>query len=71
MRRMLHPLRLLAAVPGCIGAFWLLRNAAICLLHGALLCSRSPDGLRLPGALEFVMCSLWVSGFVRADETAR
>ncbi|PWN94923.1 hypothetical protein FA09DRAFT_363336 [Tilletiopsis washingtonensis] len=59
MRRMLHPLRLLAAVPGCIGAFWLLRNAAICLLHGALLCSRSPDGVRLPGALEFVMCSLW------------
>lgn len=38
LKLLLHPLRVLAAVPGCIGTFWLARNAwVLATRHGHLL----------------------------------
>ena len=38
LKLLLHPLRILAAVPGCIGTFWLARNAwMLATRHGHLL----------------------------------
>ncbi|UZJ53227.1 hypothetical protein CBS101457_002547 [Exobasidium rhododendri] len=51
----LQPLRLLAALPGCIGTFWLLRNAVQLLWQEGAIWQR--DGK--PGALEFGLASLW------------
>lgn len=52
---LLQPLRLLAAVPGCIGTFWLLRNAIVLAwLRGSIW---QHDGS--PSALEFGLASLW------------
>ncbi|CEH18282.1 N-glycosylation protein EOS1 [Ceraceosorus bombacis] len=62
MRRLLHPLRLLAAVPGSLGTFWLLRNAVLCLIvNGCLMSPRSIqlEGPRQPSAAEFLVSTLW------------
>lgn len=49
LKLLLHPLRILAAVPGCIGTFWLARNAwVLATRHGHLLSPGqiliTPDG---------------------------
>ena len=51
----LVPLRLLAVVPGCIGTFWLLRNAVMLLWLEGSAWQRSGH----PSALEFGLASLW------------
>lgn len=68
LKLLLHPLRILAAVPGCIGTFWLARNALLLFtLHGHLLSpgpfllSSAPlrVGRRQPGSLDFFIACLW------------
>ncbi|SNX83707.1 related to Myp1 protein [Melanopsichium pennsylvanicum] len=57
LKLLLHPLRILAAVPGCIGTFWLARNAFVLFTrHGQLL---SPGSLLISanGTTSFVSTS--------------
>ncbi|CAO1636119.1 unnamed protein product [Sympodiomycopsis kandeliae] len=68
LRWLLHPLRLLAAVPGCVGVFWLMRNAWMHhQLSGSLL-KRGPldpvqpsttNPFRMTCGLDFILASLW------------
>lgn len=65
LRWLLHPLRLLAAVPGTLGTFWLIRNASLHLsqsgsltTHGILDSSISFPQRHTCG-LDFLMASLW------------
>lgn len=53
---LLHPLRLLAAVPGCIGTFWLLRNAVVILWYHKSIWQQQSN---TPSAMEFGLASLW------------
>lgn len=66
---LLHPLRLLAAVPGSVGTFWLIRNAWMHyqLSDGSLL-KRGPlnpsqpdvsNPFRMTCGLDFILASLW------------
>lgn len=66
---LLHPLRLLAAIPGSVGTFWLTRNAVKIYFAEGTLMQRQPDG-RLaafaqmqrapqPSGLEFALAALW------------
>jgi hypothetical protein len=55
----LHPLRLLAAVPGCIGTFWLLRNAILLAWSQGSIWQQHDDSNSSPCAIEFGMASLW------------
>lgn len=64
MRWLLHPLRILAAVPGCIGTFWLLHNAGLLFWRDAGGGLLNHDPLEVtagkPSALDFLIASLWV-----------
>ena len=55
----LLPLRLLAAVPGMLGSFWLLRNGVVLALKNQDL--RRVGDRRDPGSLDFLVSCLWVS----------
>ena len=56
VRYLLHPLRLLAAVPGCIGTFWLLRNAVMLVWSQGSIWQQHSN---TPSAMEFGLASLW------------
>lgn len=56
---LLHPLRLLAALPGCIGTFWLLRNAVFLVWSQGSIWQQHDDNFTSPSAIEFGMASLW------------
>ncbi|KDN41603.1 hypothetical protein K437DRAFT_171882 [Tilletiaria anomala UBC 951] len=57
---LLHPLRLLAAVPGLLGTFWLLRNSVVLALQQQDL--RRLGDRRDPGPLDFFVSCLWSLG---------
>lgn len=69
LRWLLHPLRLLAAVPGCVGTFWLLRNAwTHYVLSEGSFTRRGPldplaphvsNPFRLTCGVDFLLASLW------------
>lgn len=68
LRWLLHPLRMLAAVPGFVGTFWLLRNMRIhyslshsLFVRGALNPDdpHSTNPQRLTCGLDFLLASLW------------
>ncbi|PWN20925.1 hypothetical protein BCV69DRAFT_277079 [Microstroma glucosiphilum] len=68
LRYLLHPLRLLAAVPGCVGTFWLIRNAVVHMQTSGSLFVRGPldvdqphmsNPWRMTRALDFLLASLW------------
>lgn len=68
LRYLLHPLRLLAAVPGCVGTFWLIRNAVVHVQSSGSLFVRGPLDIeqpqisnpwRMTRALDFLLASLW------------
>ncbi|CAO1621219.1 unnamed protein product [Parajaminaea phylloscopi] len=68
IRWLLHPLRMLAAVPGAVGTFWLIRNMAIHYGLSQSLYARGPldpkdpastNPHRLTCGLDFLLASLW------------
>ncbi len=59
---LLQPLRLLAAVPGLLGTFWLMRNCVTLALQQQDL--RRLGERRAPGPLDFFAACLWVSAIV-------
>ncbi|EPQ30020.1 uncharacterized protein PFL1_02693 [Pseudozyma flocculosa PF-1] len=62
LRVLLHPLRWLAVVPGCLGTFWLARNAYLLATQDDRLYSSYAAvgaAVRQPGALDFAVSSLW------------
>ncbi|PWN31022.1 hypothetical protein BDZ90DRAFT_277433 [Jaminaea rosea] len=69
LRLLLHPLRMLAAVPGFVGTFWLLRNTALhmsrstprgsLLQKGRLLNVAEYPHARATCGLDFLLASLW------------
>ncbi|PWZ01766.1 hypothetical protein BCV70DRAFT_199199 [Testicularia cyperi] len=55
LKLLLHPLRILAAVPGCIGTFWLARNAYLLAKMNGSLLSSGPLLIAADGTVLYAM----------------
>lgn len=56
---LVHPLRLLATVPGIIGTFWLMRNAVVICWTGGIVWKQPSTAGSQPSALEFFLAAFW------------